>query len=357
MNREVWTKVSIFIFVLVSLLSMTVVGFGQPALPFENIILGSLRDADRIILACDTSGSIEEDELEQQKEWIKAIVRRLIDLGRNPEIAVVAFESVLHEIVSPNPLEYIRDGILSAIDGIRTTEGLTYTLGAVRYAIESACPNGALVLSTDGFCNLINPNGEKDEQAAVEATLAAADEFKTYCGRVVAIGMGVESDDAVTFLAKVASPGGFVNTLYKDEYIEINLADVSLQIGAEINDQFTDQGILIEGTDGDVAFIRDDDGIKTLSGSPDAFGGTITLWFIDRPVSEIWVTAGIFNYLESTTLRAFGEDGNLLSSIRNTVSAGLETLYINQPGIVRLVFSVDMEVEDGGAAIRSITAR
>jgi len=181
--------------------------------PWADRIFGNIEDAERIVFAIDTSGSIKAAErLSFEKTLVSRLVRMLIDSGRNPMVEVLAFDSDIGVIVKLAPLDAVKDNIISAINGIQDTENLTWINGAIDYACsitQPVHPNGALVLSTDGLPTTAERNGSRDDDTARDKTRVAAENFKTNCSKFIVIGTDV-SKEAEEFLREIASPGAFV---------------------------------------------------------------------------------------------------------------------------------------------------
>jgi len=348
--------VAIFLGLLCILLSTA--AFSQESLPWTKLILGNLLEAERIVLACDISGSINRDEEADQKEWLQSIADSLWEAGWSGEIAVIAFANDVYEIVSPNWFEFIEDEIHWAIDGIEAGDGATYTLGAFRYALEYACPNATLVITTDGLCNLTEPYGETDSAEAVEQTLSAAAEFKDRCGEVLVVPTEVEDEEARDFLQAIATPGRYLAPELRLDLVGILAEDfLYLPVGPIPSDTFEDSGVWIESEYGwEEAYICVDGDLPVLAGEPEGFGGALHFWF-EQPVSCFYVEAGILDARESTCLFAYDENGNLVDGCTNDTVGGLELLMVVDSqgyGITHVEFRVDMDIEGGGAAIRNV---
>ena len=181
--------------------------------PWTDKIFGNIEDAERIVFAVDTSGSIRDaGRLPLEKTLVIEIVGMLIDSGRNPMVEVITFDSDISVIVELAALNAVKDNIIPAINGIQDTDNLTWMNGAIDHACsitKPVHPNGALVLLTDGKPTTAERNGSKNIRAAGTATEVAAEKFRNECSTLTIIGIDV-SGEAEEFLKGIASPGAYV---------------------------------------------------------------------------------------------------------------------------------------------------
>jgi len=175
----------------------------------------NLLTAEAVVIAIDTSGSIRDaGRLPVEKRFAKRLLDVLATSNpKDPVVAVYVFNDNIDYIIGPTRLSALDlQWAKRAIDGIQDTSDLTW----LSDAIDEACnvtspvsPNGTLVLLTDGLPTTPDRYGSKDIPAAMQATLAAARNFRRNCSRLAVIGIGLE-EDSVRFLRQVASSGAFI---------------------------------------------------------------------------------------------------------------------------------------------------
>jgi Mg-chelatase subunit ChlD len=169
-----------------------------PTGPFRDWVLGSVGNAQRIVIAIDNSGSVQQaGRLPLEKQCAIATVQVLS--GR--QFAILSFNETVTIVQG---LTSDTQTLINAINSIRDTSNAT-DIGA---AINAACPftqpvspNGALVLETDG----IPTRGSPDPLTAARN---AANNFKNNCSILAVIGVDLDAE-GTEFLKSIASPGAF----------------------------------------------------------------------------------------------------------------------------------------------------
>lgn len=175
----------------------------------------NLRTARAVVIAIDTSGSIQEaNRLPLEKTLAIGVINVLLMQNfQNPVIAVYAFNADIQYVIPPTRLSNLDlNQVIAAINGIQDTPNLTWLNGA----IDEACnitwpvrPDGTLVLITDGIPTTPCRNCSWNVSAAMTATLAAAQNFKNNCSTLAVIGIDLDAE-AEEFLRDIASPGALL---------------------------------------------------------------------------------------------------------------------------------------------------
>ncbi len=175
----------------------------------------NLATAQAVVIAIDTSGSIQEaNRLPLEKTMAIGVINVLLMQNfQDPVVAIYTFNSDIQYVIPPTRLSNLDlNQVMAAINGIQDTPNLTWLNGAIDEACNitrSVRPNGTLVVMTDGKPTTPCRNCSQDITTAMNATLAAAQNFKNNCSILAVIGIELE-EDAAEFLREVASPGALM---------------------------------------------------------------------------------------------------------------------------------------------------
>jgi len=171
-----------------------------PTGPFQSWVLGSVGNAQRIVIAIDNSGSVQQaGRLPTEKLCAKAIVQTL----SGKQFAILSFNSSVNVVQG---LTTNTTTLINAIDSIQDTSNNTLMDGAIDDACQFTRPNGALVLETDGI-----PTASRRPTDPLTAAQQAAANFKANCSILAVIGVDLGGDaQARDFLHNIASPGAFI---------------------------------------------------------------------------------------------------------------------------------------------------
>jgi len=169
-----------------------------PSGPFRDWVLGSVGSAQRIVIAIDNSGSVQQaGRLPLEKQCAIAIVQAL----SGKQFAILSFNETVTTVQS---LTTDTQTLINAINSISDTSNAT----DIGRAIDTSCtftqpvrPNGALVLETDG----IPTRGSPDPLTAARN---AANNFKANCSTLAVVGFDLDTEGA-RFLSSIASPGAY----------------------------------------------------------------------------------------------------------------------------------------------------
>jgi tight adherence protein B len=194
-----------------------------PALAATSLAPGPTPGSQTLVLAFDTSGSVDDGQFAQAKDATTAVVEQLLDAGR-VEIGLVAFGETAETVVPPGR---DRDALVAGIAGLTNDGRFTSAFDAVETTLETLAPSGggAAVFVTDGI------DTDTERLAADRGPTAAALAQRALQEQVVVSAVNIQGDNpfADEFRQIVTGSGG---QLYSVDATD----DISGQFARELTD-------------------------------------------------------------------------------------------------------------------------
>ncbi|MGF1664243.1 MAG: type II secretion system F family protein, partial [Kineosporiaceae bacterium] len=163
---------------------------------------GPTPGSDTLVLAFDTSRSVNDDQFAQAKAATTAVVEQLLEEGR-VEIGLVAFGDTAETLVPPGR---DRAALVAAIDGLTNDGGFTSAFDGLEITLDGLAPTGGgvAVFVTDG--DDTEPDRGAEDPLATGAALAE----RARAEQVVVSAVTVEGNKpfADEFRQIVAGTGG-----------------------------------------------------------------------------------------------------------------------------------------------------